>query len=73
MTPPLLLSNIYITMNNLPTGYIEDDPQHYTECEDQPVGFPCICEHLAQERFDKEADDAYDNWRDNQLTEENEN
>lgn len=47
-------------MNNLPPGYIEDDVIHYTECEQQPDGFPCICDHLAEARMDEEINNRVD-------------
>lgn len=43
--------DIYISMNNnQPAGYIEDR-DHLLECKEQPEGFPCICDHLADEKF----------------------
>lgn len=24
--------------------------EHYQDCDDQPEGFPCICDHITEER-----------------------
>lgn len=34
----------------------DNDIIHYTECEQQPEGFPCICDHIADERREAEID-----------------
>lgn len=26
---------------------------HYRECDEQPDGFPCVCEHIASQQFEE--------------------
>lgn len=32
------------------------DGMHYLDCEDQPEGFPCICEQLRDKEINEMAD-----------------
>lgn len=29
------------------------DGNHLSKCDEQPDGFPCICDHLADEEYNK--------------------
>ncbi len=42
-------------MDNLPPSYSDwmtDSGIHESECDDQPMGYPCVCDHIADQRFE---------------------
>lgn len=46
-------------MNNLPDGVFSwefESGKHYPECDDQPIGAPCICDQVELSEIDTEAD-----------------
>lgn len=43
-------------MDNLPPGYIEEDDNHFSECDDQPAGKECICLDIKTQKIEDEAD-----------------
>lgn len=55
-------------MNNLPEGILSwdlDAAIHEAECDDQPEGFPCICDHIADRRREEEAENQMEMERGN--------
>jgi len=48
-------------MDNLPADYREpNDISHYAECEEQPQGFPCICDQIAERLHDDDINNQID-------------
>ena len=42
---------------------------HYARCEEQPEGYPCICDHIADEldeAYEKSIDSQIDDLKENQ-------
>lgn len=55
-------------MDNLPPGYSDwmtDSQIHETECDEQPEGMPCICDHLADERYEAHVQNQIETERGN--------